>query len=54
MKNEVYDIETKTTIENSIAKVEKLLPYSSKTKNITRDEFLDLNYTYLVLEETNT
>lgn len=54
MKNEVYDTETKTTIQNSIAKVEKLLPFSSKTKNITRDEFLDLNYTYLVLEETNT
>jgi hypothetical protein len=52
MKTEVYYNETKQTIENNI--VVNLLPYSSRTKVLTRKDFLDLTNTYLVLDDTNT
>jgi hypothetical protein len=54
MKTEVYYNETKQTIENNIAQVVNLLPYSSRTKVLTRKDFLDLTNTYLVLDDTNT
>ncbi|MFK7779763.1 MAG: M23 family metallopeptidase [Candidatus Gracilibacteria bacterium] len=54
MKGDVYDNETKQKIENNIVKVEQGLPYSSRTKVITRKDFLDLTNTYLVLDNRNT
>lgn len=54
IKTEVYDNETKQTIENNISQIQKALPYSSRTKIMTRKDFLDLTNTYLVLSDTNT
>ena len=51
MNVEVYDNETKQEIETSLAKIKQSLPYSSKTKTITRQDFLELTNTYLVFEE---
>jgi len=53
MKNDVYDNETKQILENNIKNVEKAIPYSSRTKVITRKEFLDLTNKYLVTDNTN-
>ncbi len=53
MINDVYDNETKQILENNITKVKKAIPYSSRTKKVTRKEFLDLTNTYLVTENTN-
>ncbi len=51
MKADVYDSESKQEIENNLAKIKKALPYSSRTKTITRQDFLDLTNTYLVLDK---
>ena len=51
MQDEVYDNESKQQIEENLRWVAKAKPYSSKTKTLTRQEFLDLNYTYLVIDK---
>lgn len=51
MEQESYDSETEAKIKASLAKVQKAKPYSSKTKVITRSDFLDLNHTYLVMND---
>ena len=53
MKKDVYDIETRQIIENNITKVKKAIPYSSRTKVVTRKEFLDLTNKYLVTDQNN-
>ena len=51
MQDESFDSETEEKIKQSLSKVQKAKPYSSKTKSITRSDFLDLNHTYLVMND---
>lgn len=53
MQWEVYDNESKQKIKSSLTEIDKFKPYSSKTKIITRQDFLNLNYKYLVLDNVN-
>jgi hypothetical protein len=53
MKNEVYDNESKQKIENNLNDVKNAKTFASRTNTITRKDFLDLNYRYLVLDNNN-
>jgi hypothetical protein len=53
MLDEVYDKESKKSIEDNLAKIKKDKSYSSRSKVISRQDFLDLNYKYLVLDKDN-
>jgi hypothetical protein len=54
MNDNVYDNESKNIIEKNLKDIEKVKPYSSRTKVLSREEFLDLNYKYLVIEDMDT
>ena len=54
MNDNVYDNESKNIIEKNLKDIEKVKPYSSRTKVLSREEFLDLNYKYLVIEDIDT
>lgn len=54
LEDEVYDTETKNIIEANLTKIEKAKPYSSRTKIITREDFLNLSYEYLVFNTNNS
>jgi hypothetical protein len=54
MKEQVYDKESLKIIDSNISKAKKALPYSSKTKVITRNDFLNLTYKYLVIDYIDT
>ncbi len=47
-----YDQETKNKAQENLTTIKKILPYISRTKILTRNDFLDLNHKYLVLDKT--
>jgi hypothetical protein len=51
MKIETYDNDSISKIDKNLKQIVQSKPYSSKTKVITRSEFLDLNYQYLVMND---
>ncbi len=51
IKTKSYDNQTNKEIENNINDINKILPYSSKTKTITRQEYLDITYKYLIFND---
>lgn len=53
MKENSYDNETNNKILNNISEIDKAIKYSSKTKTITRQEYLDITYKYLVFDEND-
>ena len=54
MNNETLDRESEAKIDTNLSKVKKAIPYSSRTKTLTREDFLNLSYKYLVLDDSNT
>jgi len=53
MKESSHDNETDKKIVNNINKINKDIVYSSKTKTITRQEYLDITYKYLIFDKNN-
>ena len=50
----VADTDTELELINAFIKaIKKAIPYSSRTKIVTRNDFLELNYKYLVLDKNN-
>jgi hypothetical protein len=54
MKAEYTDNNSKEQIESNILDLKKSKKYASRTKTITREDFLNLNYKYLVINKSNT
>jgi len=52
MKNNSYDEATNKKIDINIAKIKKAKPYSSTIKRVSRKDFLNLTYEYLVFNNT--
>jgi hypothetical protein len=53
MKNKSYSNNVIKKIETNISEINKTITYSSKYKYITRKEFLDITYKYLVINTEN-
>ena len=53
IKKQSYDSQTNSKIDANIAEINKMIPYSSSSKTITRQEFLDITTQYLVFNENN-
>jgi len=53
MKKNSNDNNTNNEITKNISEIEKMIQNSSKTKTVTREEYLDITYKYLVFNEDN-
>ena len=54
MQNNSNNNETTNKINNNLAEIEKAIKYSSKYKTITRQDYLNITYKYLVFDKNNS
>jgi len=54
MQNNSNDNETTIKINNNLSEIEKAIKYSSKYKTITRQDYLNITYKYLVFDNNNS
>ena len=53
IQNDSYNKSTIEKIENNISEINKMIPYSSVSKTITREEFLDITSKYLIFNDND-